>query len=116
MEKVTIYWQGIVGVNKTEAKDLKVEYMADGRVHMITFVQKGKRKTSNLMTYYTPFIKVVRGWGKPNPPSAWKPATWGNEPGVVVQEAKFSGCSPEWRAEFEEAVKFDPSEVVLSVV
>lgn len=115
MEKVTIYYQGFLGFTKVEAKSFEVSHMADGKVYAVNFVKKGCRKASQVSTYYCPVIKVVRGWNRPNPPTAWKPSEL-SETGCVVTEAKFSGCSPEWRAEFEAALQFAPEDVLVSVV
>jgi hypothetical protein len=95
--KVTIYSKGPAGnVVKKEG------FYSDANTGGVTFVPKRGRRETMIMTYYSPFIMVVMGWGKPDPEGIWG-ETIQSGPGATVQKGRYRGTDPRWVGDFLKA-------------
>lgn len=98
--KATIYFTGAMG-------DIK---SVDGTVTRVAspggifFIKKGGRRENMIMTYYSPFIMAVKGWGHPKPPSAWRETVDTSTPGVTMRQGKYRSADPRWESDFMGAV------------
>lgn len=103
-EKATIYFRGGLGnVVALECRSVEIELISWAQYSQavkITYVKKGARKPRSFVQSYAPSLVVVAGHGRTQPPSPWKAAVQ-TAPGVSVQAAKHSGCSPEWQNDFD---------------
>lgn len=118
-EKVTIYCNNaLAGLNKVEGRLVDIHYYEHGyhagEVCYVDYIPKGGRRSRRILTFYSPFIMVVKGWKRPDPASAFGPAEdHGN--GVSVSRARYMGTSRGYEREFLEANKFADGDVILSV-
>lgn len=90
---VTIYLKSALGVSQLEG------YLTE--VHSpggVSYVPKRGRKERMIMTYYSPFIMVVKGWGHPDPDSPWQHVSENEE--TVVQKGRYRSVDPRWVEDF----------------
>ena len=88
--KVTIYHKGRAGAV------IKVEGFLDS-VNVpggVTYIPKRGRRSQMIMTYTSPFIMVVSGWNKPEPPDAME--TLSDDGKVTVEKGLFRSNDPRW--------------------
>lgn len=99
--KVTIYSKSPLGsISKVEGVLTGVDYNGVGG--QVSFLPKGGRRERGLMTYYSPFILVVEGWGKPDPDSGYLPAEPSTNPNVSVSRGRYRSQDPRWISDFME--------------
>ena len=108
LPKVTIYTGGgsVIGIRKIEG------YLSTVSKHGINFIPKRGKRERMIMTYYDPFIMVVEGWGKPNPPDKMVPME-STTPGVEVSKGKYRSTDPRWITDFTEGVGKSLRPIVL---
>ena len=76
----TIYFTGVYGIDKKEAKSIE-EVTKSG----LDFVEKRGRRVKTIMSYYAPFILVIEGTNLPDPADAFEsPSTDGK--GTTTQK------------------------------
>lgn len=93
-ERVTIYFTGPMGnIGSKEGS------LAGVDAHGVEFIPKGGRREHRIMTYYSPFIMVVRGWGKAKPSSGFGPASVGAN-GVTTRRGLYRSHDPRWVSDF----------------
>lgn len=92
--QVTIYMKGALGIDKVEGVLTGVDN------HGVDFIKRRARRESRIMTYYSPFIMVVKGWGLPDPDSPWG-AEEGSGP-VTTQRSRYRSTDPRWVTDFLE--------------
>jgi len=93
-EKVTIYFSSPMGaIDKVEG------YLSSVSEHTVDFVPKRGRNEATIMSYYTPFWMVVKGWNLP----AIKTTAWRDvrqEKGVMSATSKYTAYDPRWISDF----------------
>lgn len=100
--KVTMYFQGMLGVSKVEATTCAVEvkpYAQYTRSVHVEFVPRGKRKARSFVQSYKPSLLVLEGWNHPDPDSMFLPAE--DHGDVMVAHGRYSACDPRWQGDFD---------------
>lgn len=89
-KKVTIYHKGRAG-GVVRVEGFLQEVNVPGGV---TYIPKRGRRAQMIMTYTSPFIMVVEGWNKPEPPDSME--TLKDDGKVIVQRGMFRSNDPRW--------------------
>jgi hypothetical protein len=113
-EKVTIYFDtGMCNIAKFEGylNEVKLaEYHGAGSTVVAT--KKRCKRSSVFMSYYNPYILVVKGWDKPEPPDVFE-TTYSE--GCTIKRSKYMSCDPALVDDFRNAVSFKDDEVVVEI-
>lgn len=93
-QRVTVYFTGPMGsIGSKEGTLSAVD------AHGVDFIPKGGRREHRIMTYYSPFILVVNGWGKAKPSRGMVPVA-SSTPGVTVSRSLYRSADPRWVSDF----------------
>jgi hypothetical protein len=114
-EKVTVYFNtGMCSMAKVEGylNEVKHYDYGDGTGGEVVVTRKRCRRPSVFMTYYNPYILVVKGWNHPEPPDAFE-TTYSD--GCTVRTSKYMSCDPALVEDFMKAVSFKDDEVVVEL-
>jgi len=93
-QRVTVYFSGPMGAIGSKEGTLSAV-----DAHGVDFIPKGGRREHRIMTYYSPFIMVVSGWGKAKPSSGMVPVA-SSTPGVTVSRGLYRSTDPRWVSDF----------------
>jgi len=93
-QRVTVYFSGPMGAIGSKEGTLSAV-----DAHGVDFIPKGGRREHRIVTYYSPFIMVVSGWGKAKPGSGMVPVA-SSTPGVTVSRSLYRSHDPRWVSDF----------------
>ena len=99
-ERVTVYCKGAAGaISRIESTLVRIENRDAGGADVV-FVKRGARRESIVMSFYSSFWLVARGWNLPDAAPLFHPAEPGITDGVTVARGRYRSCDPSWVAEF----------------
>ena len=98
--KATIYMSSAYGaITKVEGTATAVNYSDAGGLQLY-YVPKGGKRERLIMSYYTPFIFVVKGWGHPTPGDGFTAPVAGATPGVTTRRSRYMSHDDRWVSDF----------------
>lgn len=115
MEKVTIYYGGIMGISSVEAKLVEhgtrkwAQYAA---APYATFIPKRARKARTIQQSRNPNLLIVKGWNQPKPDGIYDEATTEVRNGFVCQRGRYASCDPRWQSDFDAMMAAQDVEII----
>ena len=102
-QKVTIYFRGMLGYSKVEARAWDVrfgKYAQYSNASFVKFLQPRKRKARCIGDRGDAKVVVLKGWGHPSPDDPFTSPEV-TETGCIVRKSRYSSFAPEFDTEFD---------------
>lgn len=101
--KCTLYFAGLMGVAKMEAREASTEvrpFAQYARGVFCKFKRARERNPRGFVQSFQPSLLILEGWGHPAPDGIFPEETTRTEGGVTTQRGRYSACDPRWRSDF----------------
>ena len=101
--KCTLYFAGLMGIVKVEAKDASTDvrpYAQYARGVYCAFRRARERLARGFVQSFQPSLLILEGWGHPEPDGIFEdaPAVAAGE--AVSQRGRYASCDPRWSSDF----------------